>query len=134
MAHQHDWHLPDGPYMVIDTFPEQLPYICECGAFTHDPETGEPCRMCNPVDWERRTTDLVRLSGGPFNGVFVARPVNNGVYFRTESKGRPAQMIVRYEPSESDSDVWEFRGNTWTHPLKARETQLAEAHGPAIGS
>jgi hypothetical protein len=46
--HQHRWSLPDGPFMVIDTYPPQYPYTCGCGAFTHDPETGAPCSICHP--------------------------------------------------------------------------------------
>jgi hypothetical protein len=46
--HTHNWRLPEGGFIVIDTLPEQLPYHCECGAFTHDPATGDPCPICAP--------------------------------------------------------------------------------------
>jgi hypothetical protein len=54
--HQHEWRLSlDEP--LIDTYPEQHPYVCECGAFTHNPETGEPCSICHPKDYAQRSAD-----------------------------------------------------------------------------
>lgn len=52
--HEHKWVLPDGPVVVVDTYPEKYPFRCECGAFTHDPETGAPCPICAPEDYARR--------------------------------------------------------------------------------
>lgn len=47
--HVHDWQRPKGPQAVILTNPPLHTYACECGAFTHHPETGEPC-WCHPRD------------------------------------------------------------------------------------
>jgi hypothetical protein len=55
--HVHEWKLPEGGYLVIDTFPEQHPYRCVCGAFTHDPKTGRPCGICAPDDYARRISE-----------------------------------------------------------------------------
>jgi hypothetical protein len=71
--HTHEWKLPEGGYVVIDTFPEQHPYSCDCGAFTHDPETGRPCPNCAPEDYARRSFETIRLEDGPFNDAVIAR-------------------------------------------------------------
>lgn len=55
MAHKHEWHMREGLVFVVDTIPEQYPYHCDCGAFTHDPATGAPCSICAPDDHQRRS-------------------------------------------------------------------------------
>ena len=111
--HIHEWRLPDGPIYVIGTYPEQYPYVCDCGAFTHDPKTGTPCQTCAPEDWARRTTDLVTLRNGPFDGWTVPRPLNASVYYR-QDEGR-VQRCSLYRRSD-DRDIWMFGGYIWTVP------------------
>jgi hypothetical protein len=119
-AHEHEWHIPDGPIFVIDTYPEQYPYLCACGAFTHDPETGNPCRTCAPEDYQQRSTDLITLSGGPFDGRKIVRPVNRSVVIRCDPPNQRVQKHVQYERTD-DRDVWAFRWNNWTVPFEPRD-------------
>lgn len=117
--HVHDWKRPEGGGVVIATYPEQHPYVCECGAFTHDPETGDPCRTCAPEDYAARTTDTVVLQGGPFGGAVIARPVDRQVWLRVDGPEKRAQKIVQYRRDESGA--WVFYCNAWTLPLEGRD-------------
>jgi hypothetical protein len=115
--HQHVWRLPDGPYVVIDTNPPQEPYSCECGAFTHDPKTGEPCPTCHLEDYARRSSRRVTLRGGPLNNTVIAEPGNGWLWFRVDSPEKRAQKIVQYRRSEGDPTVYDFYCNAWTLPV-----------------
>lgn len=118
--HVHKWKLPEGGFMVIDTFPPQYPYECACGAFTHSPETGEPCATCAGNDYRRRTTNLVRLEGGRLDGKWVPRPLNQTVNFRIDAMEKSVQLFTTYKATD-DPLVWEFYSNDWTVPVVERD-------------
>lgn len=119
--HEHRFRLPEGGFFVIDTNPPEYPYTCECGAFTHDPETGAPCEMCAPLDYALRGPTIL-LRGGPFDGQRITRPVNRSVYLRVDPPEERVQKIVSYEQTD-DRDVWVFRWNAWTKPFEPRLEQ-----------
>ncbi len=118
--HVHDWKLPDGGFIVIDTMPPQYPYHCECGAFTHDTKTGKPCATCASDDYLRRSTDLVQLEGGDYSGKWIVRPSNQSVNLRCgpESRGR----FLIYKQTD-DKNVWRYWANDWTSEFKERTPQ-----------
>ena len=117
--HEHTWHLPEGGFCVIATYPPQYPYVCECGAFTHDPESGAPCEMCAPDDYAKRGPTIL-LQGGPFDGKRIARPVNQSVDIRCDPPERRVQKYVTYKATEDDKNVWKFYSNDWTIPFTER--------------
>lgn len=120
--HAHKWELArseSGSVFVIDTFPEQLPYVCECGAFTHHPETGEPCRGCAPTDYAQRGPTVL-LKGGPFDGKRITRPVNYSVTFRCGEVDE-RMRTEKYEQSENDPDVWDYGGWSVVVPFVERD-------------
>lgn len=117
--HEHKWELATSG-VVIATYPEQYPYRCECGAFTHDPKTGAPCPTCAPQDWARRTDDLITLRGGHFDGEVIPRPISKTINLRVDPVEKRVQLFDHYRQSEDDGNVFEFDWNSWTHPLVPR--------------
>jgi hypothetical protein len=119
--HEHRFTLPEDGFISIDTYPPQYPYTCECGAFTHDPETGAPCQTCAPLDYALRGPTIT-LKDGPFDGKQITRPVNRSVYLRVDPPEERVQKIVKYVQTD-DPDVWVFESNSWTVPFEQRVTE-----------
>ena len=46
-VHEHRF-VRDENGLIITTYPPKYPYVCECGAITHNPDTGVICDICTP--------------------------------------------------------------------------------------